>query len=58
MCVSTHRLASAAAQSVLDQGGNVFDAVTTGAFVLHMVEPRLNGPGGDLIAVFATAAGR
>ena len=26
-----------------------------GAFVLHVVEPHLNGPGGDLTAVFATA---
>jgi gamma-glutamyltranspeptidase/glutathione hydrolase len=57
MCASTHWLASAAAQSVLERGGNAFDAATAGAFVLHVAEPHLNGPGGDLVAVFATAAG-
>jgi gamma-glutamyltranspeptidase / glutathione hydrolase len=56
MCASTHWLASATAQSVLERGGNAFDAATAGAFVLHVAEPHLNGPGGDLVAVFATAA--
>ena len=55
MCASTHWLASATAQSVLERGGNAFDAATAGAFVLHVAEPHLNGPGGDLVAVFATA---
>lgn len=55
MCASTHWLASATAQSVLERGGNAFDAATAGAFVLHVVEPHLNGPGGDLVALFATA---
>lgn len=55
MCASTHWLASAAAQSVLERGGNAFDAATAGAFVLHVAEPHLNGPGGDLVAVLATA---
>jgi gamma-glutamyltranspeptidase/glutathione hydrolase len=52
---STHWIATAVAQSVLERGGNAFDAATAGAFVLHVVEPHLNGPGGDLTAVFATA---
>ncbi|XRQ09163.1 gamma-glutamyltransferase family protein [Actinomadura welshii] len=56
MCASTHWLATAAAQSVLERGGNAFDAATAGAFVLHVAEPHLNGPGGDLVAVLATAA--
>ena len=56
MCASTHWLASGTAQSVLERGGNAFDAATAGAFVLHVAEPHLNGPGGDLVAVFATAA--
>jgi gamma-glutamyltranspeptidase/glutathione hydrolase len=55
MCASTHWLASATAQSVLERGGNAFDAATAGAFVLHVAEPHLNGPGGDLVAVLATA---
>lgn len=55
MSASTHWLASATAQSVLERGGNAFDAATAGAFVLHVAEPHLNGPGGDLVAVLATA---
>ncbi|MDX8141598.1 gamma-glutamyltransferase [Lentzea sp. BCCO 10_0061] len=55
MCASTHWLASATAQSVLERGGNAFDAAVAGAFVLHVAEPHLNGPGGDLVAVLATA---
>jgi gamma-glutamyltranspeptidase/glutathione hydrolase len=55
MTASTHWLATASAQSVLERGGNAFDAAVAGAFVLHVVEPHLNGPGGDMTAVFATA---
>ncbi|MGO4536302.1 gamma-glutamyltransferase family protein [Leifsonia sp. 2MCAF36] len=55
MSASTHWLATGAAQAVLERGGNAFDAAVTGAFVLHVVEPHLNGPGGDLVALFATA---
>ena len=44
---STHQLATATAMSVLDRGGNAIDAAAAGAFVLHVVEPHLNGPGGD-----------
>ncbi|GAA1992494.1 gamma-glutamyltransferase family protein [Microbacterium pumilum] len=55
MAASTHWLATASAQSVLERGGNAFDAVVAGAFVLHIVEPHLNGPGGDLVGIFATA---
>ncbi|MEC5169559.1 gamma-glutamyltranspeptidase/glutathione hydrolase [Glaciihabitans sp. GrIS 2.15] len=56
MVASTHWIATAAAQAVLERGGNAFDAATAGAFVLHVVEPHLNGPGGDLVGIFATAA--
>ena len=56
MVASTHWIATAAAQAVLEHGGNAFDAATAGAFVLHVVEPHLNGPGGDLVGIFATAA--
>jgi gamma-glutamyltranspeptidase/glutathione hydrolase len=55
MAASTHWIATATAQSVLERGGNAFDAAVAGAFVLHVVEPHLNGPGGDLTAIFATA---
>ncbi|MCR2809777.1 MULTISPECIES: gamma-glutamyltransferase family protein [unclassified Microbacterium] len=56
MTASTHWLATASAQAVLERGGNAFDAVVAGGFVLHVVEPHLNGPGGDLVGIFATAA--
>jgi len=52
---STHWLATGAAQAVLERGGNAFDAVVAGGFVLHIVEPHLNGPGGDLVGIFQTA---
>ena len=55
MTASTHWLATASAQAVLERGGNAFDAAVAGAFVLHVVEPHLNGPGGDMTAIFATA---
>lgn len=55
MAASTHWIASSAAQAVLERGGNAFDAATASAFVLHVVEPHLNGPGGDMTGVFATA---
>ncbi|MCC9205243.1 gamma-glutamyltransferase family protein [Arthrobacter sp. zg-Y769] len=55
MSASTHWLATASAQAVLERGGNAFDAAVAGGFVLHVVEPHLNGPGGDMTGVFATA---
>jgi len=55
MCASTHWLASSTAQSVLERGGNAYDAAVAAAFVLHVVEPHLNGPGGDLVAIVAPA---
>lgn len=55
MTASTHWLATATGQSVLERGGTAFDAAVAAGFVLHLVEPHLNGPGGDLTALFATA---
>ncbi len=55
MVSSTHWLASQSAQRMLELGGNAFDAAAAGGFVLHVVEPHLNGPGGDLPAIVATA---
>ncbi|PVE70637.1 gamma-glutamyltransferase family protein [Microbacterium testaceum] len=55
MSASTHWTATATAQAVLERGGNAFDAAVAGAFVLHVVEPHLNGPGGDLVALIRPA---
>jgi gamma-glutamyltranspeptidase/glutathione hydrolase len=52
---STHWLATQAAMAVLERGGNAFDAACAAGFVLQVVEPHLNGPGGDLPAVFWSA---
>src|SRR5829696_7536329 len=56
MVASTHWLASAAGMAALEAGGTAADAAATAGFVLHVVEPHLNGPGGDLPLVMATAA--
>jgi len=45
---STHWLASAAGMAMLEKGGNAFDAAVAAGFVLHIAEPHLNGPGGDM----------
>jgi gamma-glutamyltranspeptidase/glutathione hydrolase len=52
---STHWLASQTGMSVLERGGNAFDAAVAAGFVLQVVEPHLNGPGGDLPAIFWAA---
>jgi len=55
MCATTHWLASSCGQAVLERGGNAFDAAVAAGFVLHLVEPHLNGPGGDLCGLVAVA---
>jgi len=57
MVASTHWLASAVGMAVLEQGGNAFDAAVAAGFTLQVVEPHLNGPGGDLPALLWPAGG-
>jgi gamma-glutamyltranspeptidase / glutathione hydrolase len=57
MVASTHWLASAAGMAVLEHGGNAFDATVAAGLVLQVVEPHLNGPGGE-VPVIAHHAGR
>src|SRR5947209_19743504 len=44
---STHWIATAVGLAALERGGNDFDAGVATGFTLQVVEPHLNGPGGD-----------
>ncbi len=47
MVAATHWLAAGVGMSVLERGGNAFDAAVACAFTLQVVEPHLNGPAGE-----------
>src|ERR1700716_721612 len=56
---STHWIATAVGMGILERGGNAFDAAVATAFTLQVVEPHLNGPGGDVpVIVFDARRGR
>jgi gamma-glutamyltranspeptidase / glutathione hydrolase len=52
MVASTHWLASGVGMGVLERGGNAFDAAVATGLTLQVVEPHMNGPGGDLPVIF------
>lgn len=52
---TTHWIASAVAMGILERGGNAFDAGCAAAFTLQVVEPHLNGPGGDVPVILYDA---
>ncbi|MEO5832749.1 MAG: gamma-glutamyltransferase [Nakamurella sp.] len=57
MVSSTHWLASACGMAMLEAGGNAVDAAVAAAFTLQVVEPHLNGPGGDLVLLISERGG-
>jgi gamma-glutamyltranspeptidase/glutathione hydrolase len=55
MVASTHWLASSAGMAVLESGGNAFDAAVAAGLTLQVVEPHLNGPGGEVPIILHSA---
>src|SRR4029453_18787480 len=53
--IATSQPLAAAGLRVLQSGGNAIDAAVTAAAVLAVVEPTMNGPGGDLFAIVYSA---
>src|SRR5437762_12662119 len=52
---STHWIATAVGMAILEKGGNAFDAAVATAFTLQVIEPHLNGPGGDVPVILHDA---
>lgn len=49
---SSHWIATAVGMGMLERGGNAFDAAVATGLALQVLEPHLNGPGGDMPALF------
>lgn len=56
MAAASHWIAAQSAMSVLERGGNAFDAAAAAGLVLQVVEPHQNGPGGEAPMVLYSAA--
>jgi gamma-glutamyltranspeptidase/glutathione hydrolase len=56
MVSATHWLAATTGMGILERGGNAFDAAVAAGFVMQVVEPHLNGPGGEVPIVLYSAA--
>ncbi|MGE0736989.1 MAG: gamma-glutamyltransferase family protein [Alphaproteobacteria bacterium] len=55
MVASSHWLAAQTGMSMLESGGNAFDAAVAAGFALQVVEPHQNGPSGDLPVILFDA---
>ena len=54
---ATHWIAAQAGMRMLELGGNAFDAAAAAGFALQVVMPHMNGPGGEVPIILATADG-
>ena len=52
MVTSSHWLATASGMSILEMGGNAFDAAVATSFALQVVEPTMCGVGGEAPMIF------
>ncbi|WP_022958198.1 gamma-glutamyltransferase family protein [Spongiibacter tropicus] len=52
---STHWIVSSVGMSILERGGNAFDAAVAAGFTLQIVEPHLCGPAGEVPILFHAA---
>ena len=55
VAATSQPLATTAAISVMEHGGNAIDAAVTAAAVLGVVEPMMTGVGGDMFAIIWSA---
>ena len=51
VAASTHWIASSVGMKMLEADGTAADAAVAMGFVLHLLEPHLNGAGGDMPAL-------
>ena len=58
IAMTAHPLATSAALSMLDQGGNAVDAVVAAQMVLGLVEPQMSGIAGGTVLLYWDAAHR
>ncbi len=56
MVAATHWLAAGTGMAMLERGGNAFDAAVAAGLVLQVVEPHLNGPGGEVPVILYDAS--
>jgi gamma-glutamyltranspeptidase/glutathione hydrolase len=52
VAAATHWIAASVAMSMLERGGNAFDAAVAAGFALQIAEPHLSGPAGEVPVVF------